>query len=506
MSKWLAKIALWSLVGFSIYVFTSLTSPLLAVGLGGYLAADGINRLRCFFQGKTHISASRKIMEFLGKKLVPRVGREFTETRATTTRYVVRASSFDEAKELFEKDPSIGRFVGQQTIVTDSIGDQSKSEVLGEFPSDLELEPCDYVIDVMERKVLAGSVSVPRYMSAEETLPYVREEVEQKPKRLREIEDVTDYVKSPANADGRYFEHEGKRRIYTQEEMQEMSKGAHLVMVFSSALEVYDFLSNGTLEGARMFLDSHLPEVQKGQYVLSLPLDPEMLPFVTYPDRELTRTTAEKYGVSDSRIDDSLLFDALKKYGQTPVEIDGHLDMSGVKINGVDVSDFRQAMAGVGLREDAPDMQEWLKDAEKIQSVNIDVDEKNREVRMVTNIKKGNGTEQRIMTKVLEEQDFNLFKLRYQHGIITSTEMRDLVMMCYPDKFSTYADEYGRPKYKDCFGAFLRSEVPQKNDLSANPEYHHNNRYNYARNNGIENSNKDAVQKRQESRMGMKLS
>lgn len=506
MSKWFLKIGLWTLIVGSIYLFTSFTSPILWVGAGGYLIADGVNRLRCFFQGKTHISTSRKIMEFLSKKLVPRVGREFTETRATTTRYVVRASSFDEAKELFEKDPSVGRFVGQQTVVTDSIGDQSKSEVLGEFPKDLGLEPCDYVIDVMERKVLAGSVSVPRYMSAAETLPYVREEVEQKPKRLREIEDVTDYVKSPANSEGRYFEHQGKRRIYTEEEMLEMSKDAHLVMVFSSALALDNFLNHGTLEGARMFLDSHLPEIQKGQYILTLPLEPEMLPFVTYPDRDLTRATAERYGVQDSRIDDSLLFDALKKYGQTPVEIDGPLDMTKLKVNGVDVQEFRKAMAQVGKKPDAPDMQEWFKDAEKIKSVNIDVDEKNLEVRMVTNIKKGDGTEQRIMTKVLEESEFNLFKARYQNNAITSTEMRDLTMKCYPDKFSTYTDEYGRPVYKDTFGAFLRGEEPTKNDLSANPALAQNRQYNRARNSGIENSNNNAIQKRKDSHKGMKLS
>ena len=98
---------------------------------------------------------------------------------------------------------------------------------------------------------------------------------------------------------------------------------------------------------------------------------------------------------------------------------------------------------------------QWSREAAEINAVSIEIDVKNREMRISSSV--GEGRSVKVERFPMTEEQLDALSRR---GAITRLESKELLMQLHPDYFKTFSDGKGQSLFDDPLGAFYRGEKP----------------------------------------------
>ena len=370
---------------------------------------------------------------------------------STVSQYVVTGCrSWEEALARFKENPQAYRpdniYVTSRDTVDGVAGDLQGGQALDVS----QLEVGSYVIDAVTTDVFSKKVTYnPGIDDADDAARSIALDEAARQGFSRERDLVEDRcVTSPAYSDpakgqpvSRYVMMEDGRSVGLE---RKLPASANLVMRFSSLDELLAVASGDRpIKDRMVLLDTAVPEPRQGEFVLSLPVDEDLLSSMSMTgtvSEELSRRYSS-LGLTGAEIDRALIVSALEREGYGTVRLGDNPDFSSALVNGVPLAQLQDRI-GEGVEQgrmeqlsSAEQAQSWLRDAEKIKSVHIELDLKNEQMVIVSTV----GTPERTDT-VMDRRPLDEEQLAYlsSRGLATKAELKDLVMMTHPEFFETY--------------------------------------------------------------------
>lgn len=233
--------------------------------------------------------------------------------------------------------------------------------------------------------------------------------------------------------------------------------GAEALLGLSPYIEVGDASSLGRLLcdgaapcGAGVVLSGSVPPPSGGRFYVELPRSAgtvsSLRPVSGVSDAFVERCAAA--GIPATEAGACLLWNEVRDKGSARAVLTDPVPLDGALVNGVPAAVVAERLSSWRLPSLAGrDLETWLSDAGKIQAVNITVDVKRAEMRVVSVV----DDTQKVETRKLSDKELRAFSER---GKLDRAEMRDLLMMAHPDYFRSYS-RGGRSVVDDPVGAFL---------------------------------------------------
>lgn len=219
-------------------------------------------------------------------------------------------------------------------------------------------------------------------------------------------------------------------------------------------------LDGGELpEGTAVVLDRDVPRPEPGLFVLELDRTDDVRSLLGVQGEASPAFAARcrAMGVSDEQLEASLLRREVDEYGYGSALLRKGLGVDRMKVNGVPVTELAERVSNERLPKlRRQELERWLNDASKIQSVTITVDAKKGLMRITSVVDDVMKTE----TKKITEKEARDFANR---GKVTKAEMKDLLMQAHPDFFRTYSHG-GRALYPDPVRDFIEGRKPKAAD------------------------------------------
>ena len=301
----------------------------------------------------------------------------------------------------------------------------------------------------------------------------------------------------------RYVDIEGKSMPFrTPEDTDVALTGACVVMKFKNQEDLMAYV-NGDVptSGMSVFVDTTRPSVRDGEFVLTLPLNNELIDSMKTGDETAERIYARyaSSGLSRQDCEYACILDDICSNGYATVKLTDNLDFGSALINGVPVAEYKERFQEEaernrffeGLSEQR--QQQWLKEAACIESVHLNLDLKTNELVITSTV----ASEKERVTKVERRQLTDDEALAMQkRGDISKAEAKDLLMKMHPDYFGTYALKGNKPMFEDPVGAFIRNEQPKAVETKTAKQ---------AKAKGEKQSEKTAATKKNNKKNGMSI-
>lgn len=405
----------------------------------------------------------------------------------TTQQYLVRGcGSYDEALEKFHGDrfsySADNVYVSYQDTVN---GVPQHGMVSGQMMDTEELELGTYVINETTSEVFSKKVNVfaPQDCTEEAMRSLAVDAVGQPGKPgyspfVRSDDLVEDQcVVNPVLSDGiatgeakRYMKVDGTN-IYMPGDTEPV--GAPVLTVrFDKSEDLLDVASGRiplSYYGDRIAIESRnvLEEGRRSNkdFVLEIPVDGELLSCVQIAPG-LVKSLMDRYGdsaLSEEEAKVAVLQHYLLDGKELKVSLDDVPDLTEAKVNGLEMSLFRQRMEDLTDEGLAPALDdgkklEWINDAVCVKDVNMRFDDKKMEITLTTSYHTNSGTlKVERMTEKLDEDT----ALKFMSRDVSRAELLDVAFRNNPD-FKVYLDPVYKTKtvYANGMKPFVMGELP----------------------------------------------
>lgn len=266
----------------------------------------------------------------------------------------------------------------------------------------------------------------------------------------------------------RYILYGDKVVTIPQESDKSYDTGANLILRFDSVDELRSVASGDTsLQGHMVLVDSEMPEPREGEFILSVPADRRLIESLRLRSGD-PESVAEEYagtGLTASEIQTACILGEIKKEGYVSAELLDNPDFSGARVNGVPLAEFNSriddlvAEGRIDQFESRQQAEQWLRDATRIQSVNMDIDLKNSQLVITSRVETPVGSVTKVDTKKMDEDELREMSLR---GGASKAEMKDLLIQMHPEYFDTYkVPGTSEGRYEDPIKAYIHGEKPR---------------------------------------------
>lgn len=220
------------------------------------------------------------------------------------------------------------------------------------------------------------------------------------------------------------------------------------------------------LRDSIVHVDTDTVAARPGEFIVSLPVDAELMSAMRIQSDELDDALS-KYkdcGLSRESLELSCITGRLLDNGYTSVLLADNPDFSSARVNGVPVVELLERMDGMTAKaeplDDKPAVEQWLRDAAKIKSVNVELDLREQSMVVTSTVGDTGGYVTKVEKRKLDEDQVKALGRR---GFASKAEMKDFLMMLHPDYFESYRSRYGTgPAFSNPVEAFINGERPKR--------------------------------------------
>ena len=424
---------------------------------------DGSYSVRC-----SDLSTANELAKYLYPIHKASVERETVHAR----QYLVEgARNYEEAVAMLSADRSNGRLLTSYVTSVDTVDgvkcdSQENGWALDSSFNGGMLRVGSYIVTEKEVMKSSGTVDVPADVRHIDS--YVLSNFSSGGTSVSE----TAYEESMPKGMKRYFvpSHGHQVELKNPLDAEAVAQdGLKAFMVFDDMEQMRSFMDAGVApEGSYVGVAKDIPEVSEGKYVLELPLADPKVRSAVYLQENLpasVQVALSGMGVSEEAAEYSRLVDAVGRNRETGVangvlrsglELDG---VMGCRVNGVNYSELAERVCDhKRLPEmDAELMKSWMKEAEEIKSVTMEVDV-TRSVFRISSVV-GDDPKVKVEEFALTARDIESLSRR---GTISKVEMKDMLMQLHPEYFSTYSNAEGKSLFADPMRSFLDGSRPEK--------------------------------------------
>ena len=408
----------------------------------------------------------------LAKEAFPKtkvaVEREVVEGR----QYIVYgAASYEDAMKKYQADPDSASYLGYYSSVRDTVdGVPQEASTDGRridksnYADGMRVGA--YVINVEDVKTLSGVVEVPANVGKESLAVYASGLLGTKTPGVS-VASSERYAEGTPEGVSRYFvkDVDGHRV-----DLRDPSDGAVLAedglkayVIMRSEDQVKEFVGRGTLpEGTFVSISADAPAVGEKDVVVELDLQDERVLRALRYDAGLpasVQVALDGYGVDPDTVSYSCLVDKVRRDGSVGLFLDGELGEEVVadsRFNGLRFGELEDRLTDERFVELGYERaMQWSREAAEINTVSIEIDVKNREMRISSSV--GEGRSVKVERFPMTEEQLDALSRR---GAITRLESKELLMQLHPDYFKTFSDGKGQSLFDDPLGAFYRGEKP----------------------------------------------
>lgn len=482
-----------------------------------YIAEHGLvgTKVMRTEDGKFSIESDNAVdMGYIVKEFYPprtfRVEREIS----TTKQYVVTGcKSYEEAVAKFQQNRMAYSPANIYQTIQDTVeGHKAEAVSSPNILNPSTLEVGSFIINETSSEIFSKNITfnggidcTDDALRSEASAAYTMESMS------RDNDLVEDQsLKEPVLSNGvddsrlsRYVDIEGKSMPFrTPDDTDVAITGACVVMKFKSREDLMAYV-NGDVptSGMSVFVDTTQAAARDGEFVLTLPLNNELIDSMKTGDEAAERIYARyaSSGLTRQDCEYACILDSICSDGYATVRLTDNLDFSQGYVNGVPVSEYRERFQEEkersrffeGLSERK--QQQWLKEAACIESIHLNLDLKTNELVITSTV----ASEDERVTKIERKQLTDEQALAMQkRGDISKAEAKDLLMKMHPDYFGTYALKGNKPMFEDPVGAFIRNEQPKAVEPKKNRQ---------AKQQGESNSQMAAASKKNNKKNGMSI-
>lgn len=417
-------------------------------------------------------SSSLEDINTLAKEAFPKtkvaVEREVVEGR----QYMVYgAASYEDALKKYQADPDSASYLGYYTSVRDTVdGVPQEARTDGSrvnkanYARGMRLGA--YVIDVEDVTTLSGVVEVPANVGKESVAAYASGLLGIKTPGVS-VASSERYAEGTPEGVSRYFIKDVARN---RVDLRDPSDSAVLAedrlkayVIMRSEDQVKEFVGRGTLpKGTFVSISADAPSVGEKDVVVELNLQDERVRRAVRYDAGLTagvQAVLDGYGVDPETVSYSCLVDKVRGGGSVGLFLDGELGeevIADSRFNGLRFGELEDRLTDERFAELGYERaMQWSREAAEIKAVSIEIDVKNRVMRISSRV--GEGRSVKVERFPMTEEQLDALSRR---GAITRLESKELLMQLHPDYFKTFSDGMGQSLFDDPLGAFYRGEKP----------------------------------------------
>lgn len=242
--------------------------------------------------------------------------------------------------------------------------------------------------------------------------------------------------------------------------------GACIYVPFTSQEELLSVLSGkASLKGRMVLLDKEAPELRDGEFLLKVPADAGLLSSLRLRGTE-SEDLLGRYGhlgITGEDIDRTLVCRDIDKYGYVSAEVSGDVDLSRALVNNVPAGELNDRLSRLVKEGRADSLNDkgaetWLREAQLIKSVKMDLDFRNRRLILTSIVQSDGAYNTKSEYKELTMQQMDRLS---RQGAASQAELKDLVMRLHPDFFSLYQNPDGSSRYEDPILDFVQGRSPK---------------------------------------------
>ncbi|MBR1434040.1 MAG: hypothetical protein IJ584_02885 [Bacteroidales bacterium] len=396
----------------------------------------------------------------LAKEAFPAVKHQVEREIVLTRQYSLQGyDSYEEALKAFKADRERFSPVNSFTKVTDSVDGVKEERSNGERLDPKVMAHREWLITEEEVTRYAGQVVVPgSIVSDEDIVVYARNHFEpgDSNKVILSKEDALRLSDGTPEAAARYIVDEAGNALRLYDPSAKEVKELHPYLICADMDSLAEYLNGDEIpKGSFLVLDDRRPDVTDGRFYIELDADDDIRSLLGIQGEASPSFAAkcESLGIGSEQLEASLLMREAAEKGYADVALRDSVSLSRVRVNGVPVEELADRLSDERLeRLDRKAAEVWLRDAAKIQAVNITIDAKRAEMRITSCV----DNVQKVETRKLTDREIQSFSRR---GKISKSEMKDLLMQVHPDYFKSYSIG-GKGVYEDPVRDFLEGKKP----------------------------------------------
>lgn len=255
----------------------------------------------------------------------------------------------------------------------------------------------------------------------------------------------------------RTFRDENGKELTLHGPDDKLITGSKVYLVCKDMDTLSEVLNGGEIpSGSYVVMERNAPAPGPGEFVLEVDNDGDLRSMLSVQGGASPAFVArcESMGVSTDQLDASRLCSAIESDGYAALMLKEAVSLDKVKVNGVRVDEIAERMSNDRLTKlDRKTLGQWIEDAGKIESVTLTVDPKMGSVRIESVVDGVHRLEERPMS----EKEMRALGSR---GMISRSELKDLLMQLNPGRFGSYRDGRGGGVFLNPFEAFVDGKKP----------------------------------------------